>query len=106
MQNVDESETDRKRMRPSLDELDQRDLLSLAREACLGAGVTLAEAFSRDRGPGPSEARKRFYGSLRAQGWSFPRIGALVGRHHSTIMYALERIPEPVDTAVGLVSWV
>ena len=37
----------------------------------------------------PSEARRRFYALLKADGWSLGRIGRLVGRCHPTILHEL-----------------
>jgi chromosomal replication initiation ATPase DnaA len=35
-------------------------------------------------------ARKDCYAYLREQGWSYPEIGGLFNRDHTTVLYALE----------------
>lgn len=49
--------------------------------------ITLHDMIHSLRRPAPS-ARQAFYRYLRDLGWSYPRIGAFVGRDHTTILAA------------------
>jgi len=49
--------------------------------------ITVDDMFRSRRPPAPF-AREAFYLHLRDLGWSYPRIGALVGRDHTTVMVA------------------
>jgi hypothetical protein len=57
--------------------------LSIAR----AAGYTLTDIRSSKRWPRLVATRVKMIRALRADGWSFPRIGKLLNRHHSTIMH-------------------
>lgn len=75
-----------------LEELDARDLLEVAHKCARAAHVTVERMFSSDRCFPASRARAAFYAALIATGdWNPHAIGRLVGRHHSTITYALDR---------------
>ena len=76
-------------MKSTRDELEQRDLLAVAEKAAGELGAPLELMLSRDRSRKPSEARRRFYALLKADGWSLGRIGRLVGRCHTTILHEL-----------------
>ena len=76
-------------MTPSLADLSARDLVDVAQDLAREACATLEEVFSRSRQPHLVRARRRFYQHLRNQlGWSYPAIGAFVGRDHTTILNA------------------
>jgi len=49
--------------------------------------IPLRDMFHSRRPPAPF-AREAFYAHLRELWWSYPRIGALVGRDHTTILTA------------------
>jgi len=49
--------------------------------------ITLRDMLYSRSPPAPF-AREALYRHLRELGWSYPRIGALVGRDHSTILTA------------------
>ena len=55
--------------------------------------VTMAQLTGRSRLTKYVLARKWCYRQLRRGGWSYPKIGRLFGRHHSTVLYALQRRP-------------
>lgn len=52
-------------------------------------GLTRAELLGKCRDAIHVEARVALYRKLREARWSYPMIGDFVGRHHTTIMYAL-----------------
>lgn len=56
-------------------------------------GLTLAEVRARDARPGMVAIRREISHYLRRHGWSTPRIGAFLGRDHTTILHALEGPP-------------
>ena len=77
-------------MKPTVDQLIERDLLELAWDCARGAGVTLDEMFSRSRLKPRVEARRAFYQTLAdVHGWSSVAIGRFVGRNHETVLSAL-----------------
>lgn len=54
-------------------------------------GFTLERLQRRDGRFAPMiEARRACFAYLREQGWSYPQIGALFNRDHTTILYALQ----------------
>jgi chromosomal replication initiation ATPase DnaA len=64
--------------------------LGLDGVACVIAqrhALTLPEMFSRDKHEPLPQARAEFYAYMKfVRGWSYPKIGQLVGRDHTTIM--------------------
>lgn len=52
--------------------------------------VSMGEMFGHARHGGACAARAEAYRLLRARGWSSPRIGALFGRNHATVLYWLD----------------
>ena len=76
-------------MRPSWEELDRRDLRQLAEASAREGRTTVEEMFSKTNATGPVRGRRVFYRALMEQGWTLPTIGALVGRHHTTVWSAL-----------------
>lgn len=78
--------------RSLVDELEERDLLELARECARACHVTVEQMLSQDRTSPATRARGAFYAALLDQGgWNPHAIGRLVHRHHSTVTYALNR---------------
>ena len=63
------------------------DMLLLA--ASDASGLTPGQVLGRDRHRGRIEARRALYRALRVRGLSYPAIGYLVGRAHTTVMNAL-----------------
>ena len=84
-------------MKPTLDELEQRDLLGSATRCANAYGLSLVDTFAPTRQRPAPEARAAFYAHLRDEGWSLPRIGAFVGRHHTTVLSALRAHPTAVE---------
>ena len=72
------------------DALRERGLLDVAQDIARGLHITLDELFSWRMRPAP-EGRAKFYAYLWSLGWSYPAIGKLVRRDHSTIMAALRQ---------------
>jgi chromosomal replication initiation ATPase DnaA len=73
-------------------ELEERDLLTLAKQFAKAHSVTLEEMLGADRCRPAAAARHEFWTHLYDQGhWSYPRIGVLFGRDHSTIMQAVKQ---------------
>jgi len=54
--------------------------------------ITLDDMLHSRQSPAP-HARAALYRHLRELGWSTPRIGAFVGRDHTTILSALRDAP-------------
>lgn len=52
-------------------------------------GMTFQDTLRKERFRVFVDARRDCYAYLREQGWSYPEIGALYGRDHTTVMYAL-----------------
>lgn len=73
-------------------------------------GLSREDLFGRDRREKASKARQEAFYRLRYKGWSFPRIGKLFGRDHSTIVHGFERhqkvefaLPADVGASAGLI---
>lgn len=78
-------------MTPTLDALDQRDLLEPAQRIAKAHGLTVEAMFTDRALPAPM-ARAEFYAILHGEmGWSEAAIGRLVGKDHTTIGNALRR---------------
>jgi hypothetical protein len=55
-------------------------------------GMTWAQANARSNAHAHANARAEIYVLLRERGWSYPRIGALMGgRDHTTIITSVQR---------------
>lgn len=52
-------------------------------------GMTFEDTLRKEKFRVHVLARRDCYAYLREQGWSYPEIGALFGRDHSTVMWAL-----------------
>jgi chromosomal replication initiation ATPase DnaA len=55
-------------------------------------GVEVESILSDDRGPLAVRARHAVCWLLRERGMSFPEIGKVIGRDHTTVMYACRRV--------------
>jgi len=66
-------------------DLDGRDLLELARKIALEHHVTIEEMLSRSRQPPDCDARYHFWAELYELIPSVTKIGAIVGRDHTTV---------------------
>ena len=53
--------------------------------------VDTADITGPSRSPEHCEARRCVMRELKAKGWSTPRIGRLLNRDHSTVVYGLRR---------------
>lgn len=71
--------------------LQQRDLLDVAASCAKDHHVPLDAMLGRSREMPLPIARGRFYAYLRALGWSYPAIGKLVGRDHTTVLSQVRR---------------
>ncbi len=67
-----------------------RGLFVLTRTA-EAAGLSLADLRGPDRSPAVVAVRDDAIWRLRRLGWSLPRIGRFIFRHHTTVMEALAR---------------
>lgn len=54
-------------------------------------GLTRHDLLGRERFPRISKARHEAFYYFRRKGWSYPEIGRLFGRDHSTIIHGVER---------------
>jgi hypothetical protein len=59
------------------------------------AGLTPHDLLRRTQQAHVVAARLRVFRFLRRRGFSYPAIGAIFGLHHSTVLLALQRHPEP-----------
>jgi chromosomal replication initiation ATPase DnaA len=84
-----------------LAELEERDLLGVARNVARAHGLRPQDLVSKSRGKAVCAARAAFYGVLSVNyGWSHGDIGRLVGRDVSTVREALRRHPPtPAEAA-------
>jgi len=82
-------------MKPTVAELEERDLLDVARGIAKAHHLTLEEMLSSTRTAQVVAARRGFYGYLSACGWSNVSIAKLVGRDRTCIDNALS---PPCDT--------
>lgn len=55
-------------------------------------GVTVEQVLSTSRDPRIVKARQGAMWLLRADGWSLPKIGAALGRDHTTVLHACNKI--------------
>lgn len=56
---------------------------------CAVQGITLEDAQSKLKFKMHHAARKDCYAYLKAEGWSYPEIGGLFSRDHTTILYSM-----------------
>lgn len=73
------------------DELRKRGLYDVAEDIARGLHITVPEMLGGRKHPVVCEARRMFYRYLYALGWSYGMIGKLLGKDHSTVMYALRQ---------------
>lgn len=78
-------------MKPSIDDLEIRDLRDVAESIALEEGVTLERMFGTGRCEEELIARRRFYLHLQDHGWPLAAISRFVGRDRTTIRWALGR---------------
>lgn len=63
------------------------ELLALVKRIAAAHEVTADELLGMCRESGPSHARQALWAALHARGhWSYPRLGKVFGRDHSTIL--------------------
>lgn len=62
---------------------------SIVHDVCIAHHTTWLALIARTRAPAACDARADLYRRLLDFGWSFPRIGKLVGRDHTTIISAV-----------------
>ena len=70
--------------------LRERGLLDVARDIADAHHVTLDEILGRDRTPHHVRARVVFWAVLRARGLSYPAIGRMVGRDHTSVIATMK----------------
>lgn len=71
-------------------DLAERDLIDLGRRVAAKHVCTLEEAVSPSRTQAFVDARHELWAILQATGhWSYPRIGALFGRDHASIIHGV-----------------
>jgi hypothetical protein len=80
-------------MRPSIDRLDERDLLQPAQACAAVGGCTLEHMFAPGRGTmRASYARRLFYAHLyREEGWGAGAIARFVGRDRAGVYAGLHK---------------
>lgn len=54
-------------------------------------GVVPLSVFAENREPNVVAARRAVCKELRALGWSYPRIGRAIGRHHTSVLELVRR---------------
>lgn len=65
---------------------------TLIRETAARFQLSTQDILSPRRDHRARQARWQIMWALRERGWSTPRIGAAVNRHHTTVLYALGRL--------------
>lgn len=63
-------------------------LLALAESVASRHHITVGEMLGRRRTTQIVRARQEFYVALRRKGFSYPEIGRIVGRDHTTVLHA------------------
>ena len=77
--------------------IEERGLLPLAKRVADRCGVSVFAMFANHRASECVHSRYLFAAALRARGhWSFPRIGELIGRDHTTVMNGVAQI-SPIE---------
>ncbi len=66
--------------------LEKRGLLALVDEVCARRFVERSAVIGKTRGGSVDAARREVYRRLRELGLSYPEIGALFDRDHTTVM--------------------
>lgn len=66
-------------------------------EIAASHGFTLAEIVRPDRRPALAVARREMMVHLRLKGFTFPQIGTIMRRNHSTVIAAIRRAGLPRD---------
>jgi len=83
-------------------ELKKRGLYEDFFQICQSHGILVKEIFSRRRATRIVEARRECIFFLRAKRWSYPEIGLLFDRDHTTIMgYTKEKTRRSKDQRVS-----
>jgi chromosomal replication initiation ATPase DnaA len=62
----------------------------LAFDVSRALGVVPEVVFAENRDRRSTMARAEVARRLRDLGWSYPRIGAVLGRHHTSVMYLVK----------------
>ena len=83
-------------------DLETRDLLGVAKEIARKHHVTLEELLGRRRRGPEAAARHELWHRLYEEIPSLPKLGEIFGRNHTTVMAAVHKHDQSVDTA-GLV---
>ena len=68
------------------------NVAALLKEVCQEFRITHDRLISKQRSVRVVAARDIIIKCLRDDGWSYPEIGRLLNRDHSTIVHALKRI--------------
>ena len=64
--------------------------MDILRDVCKSQGVTRDEIFSRNRNKKLVMTRAVIYDRIRKElGWSYPRIGKIFGRDHTTVLHGI-----------------
>jgi chromosomal replication initiation ATPase DnaA len=96
--------------------LEAAGVASLARAIARKRGMTLGDMWARRRLRFQAHARQEFWAVLRGtdpEAWSYPRIGALSGHDHTTVMSGerehvmrlLKSLPDwPIGTVVKVAA--
>ena len=83
-------------------ELRRRGLYEDARRVAKAHDITLEQMFSKRRHKGEAMARQAFWAELYARGtWSYPQIGALCARDHTTVMFGIKAHMARASKAAG-----
>lgn len=66
------------------------EILALVKRIAAAHDVTADELLGPSRESGPSHARQALWAALHERGhWSYPRIGKVFGRDHSTVIFGV-----------------
>lgn len=80
-----------------LDQVDDRRIAeALGARICQRRGLVDIAVFTENRQPRVVVARRELCEVLRHLGWTLPRIGRAVGRHHTSVLHLLQTAAAPV----------
>lgn len=92
---------------PPLVEVDARvraKVLAMAAEITVVTGVSADAMIGRDRSPQATNARYHLMALLWRDGLSIAEVGAVLGRHHTVVMYGLRQIVPPAAYQAEVLS--
>lgn len=87
-----------------VDAVTRAKVLALASEITAVTGVEVDAMIGRDRSPQATNARYHLMALLWRSGLSIAEVGAVLGRHHTVVMYGLRQIVPPAAYQAEVLS--